>query len=91
MESAFLLLTIADWRQTLDIKNHPNAREGNPLLGTNPTDAQVNRYFISATATQYLIANALPEKWRDRWIAGGIGLEIAVVGRNYRLGMNAGF
>lgn len=86
-QATLTLLLAADWAQTRDIKNHPNLREANPILGPHPTDDQVDRYFATAVIGHATIAHLLPHEWRDAWQLVWIGVEANTVARNYRLGV----
>ena len=79
-ESAYFILHVADWRQTLYISKHPDEFfEKNPILGAHPSDSEVNRYFIATgllhvAASHYLpkAGRLLPETWQrnlyvDHW------------------------
>lgn len=92
LEAAFALTLLADHNQTKQIKNHPGLRESNPLLGDNPSDARIRNYFVGAMVSHVLVANALPSgKLRTAFQAGTIVLEVAIVGRNKRMGLRVKF
>lgn len=95
-----LTLSALDMLQTLDIKNHPPKcktsgsvrtcfvlAEGNPLLGSHPTDLRVVSYF---SASVLLVGAAwywLPPRYR--WavpLVSGI-VEAAFVGHNVAFGL----
>lgn len=91
LEGAFLVATALDWKQTLDIKKHPNLYEQNSIMGRHPSDATINTYFVSTIVLHALVADQLHGKWRTAWQATWIGLEIGTVQRNYALGIRLNF
>ena len=79
-ESAFLFLHFVDWRQTLyATKFADEFNETNPFLDRDPSDSEVNRFFIAqgilhVAASHYLpkAGRLLPEAWQrnlyvDHW------------------------
>lgn len=66
-------------------------RETNPILGNHPTSAQVNLYFAATAIAHVLIADALPSDYRKAFQYVTIGIESAVVVRNYQIGIRVGF
>ena len=91
LQLSYTALHIADWGQTLDIENHPYAYETNPILGRNPTRGEINTYFASTLALHWLIARALPQKWRNQFQLGTIALEFNVVTDNHSAGIRFNF
>jgi hypothetical protein len=91
LEGAFVLATAVDWKQTLDIKNHPHLYEQNRLLGSHPTDKTINTYFVSSILLHAVVADQLHGKWRTAWQAVWIGFEVGTVQRNYALGVRLNF
>lgn len=91
LEGAFVLATALDWRQTLDIKNHPRLYEQNQIMGRHPSDATVNTYFVSSILLHAVVADQLHGKWRSAWQCVWIGLEVGTVQRNYELGIRLNF
>ena len=103
-ESTYLLLHVVDWRQTLYISNNPILFvEDNKFLVANPTDSEVNTYFISTgilhvAASYYLpkVGRLLPETWQrtlyvDHWRKAfqyiSISVQAGVVRSNYMAGI----
>lgn len=74
-----LFLTLSqfvDWRYTLDIKNHGNVCENNPILGKYPSDQQVDTYFVVLITGNYLLNKyILLPKYRRAWQYINIGFE----------------
>jgi hypothetical protein len=91
LQLSYTLLHLADWGQTLDIENHPDQFETNPLLGRDPTRGEVNTYFATTLALHWLIARALPQKWRNQFQLGTIALEFNVVKDNRSAGIRLSF
>lgn len=58
-----LSMMVADNWISLDIKNHPELREGNSILGSHPTDAQFAAY-AAVLGTVYVAGyRALPVRY----------------------------
>lgn len=88
-QTACVSLLAADWCQTRQIVKTPGMYETNPLIGRHPSLNRVNTYFISAIVGHTLLSYNLTPKNRKRFQYATIGLEAAVVGRNYHIGLNA--
>lgn len=80
--------------------NNPNAPttpvqykyyEKNPFLGSHPSDRDIKKYFMSCIALQALVANVLPNPYRDDFLNAGIVLEVAVIADNYHVGVRFKF
>lgn len=80
-----------DAAQTLDIKNHPDLHETNPLLGRHPSDVKVVAYFIGAGFAHNAITKALPSEYRSTWQFGWAALEIGTIIRNHQLNLRFNF
>ena len=91
LEGAFVAATVLDWRQTLDIKNHPGLHEQNSILGRHPSNSTVNTYFATSILLHAVVADQLHGKWRTAWQSVWIGLELGTVQRNYALGIRLNF
>jgi hypothetical protein len=91
LQLSYTALHIADWGQTLDIENHPNRYETNPILGANPTRGEINTYFATTLGLHWLIARVLPQKWRTQFQLGTIALEFNVVNDNRSAGIRVNF
>ena len=96
-ESVYLTLHAIDWMQTRYIAKHPVCcvsdgqyqyyHEINPALGTHPSLDRVNAWFGMMAIAQPLIANALPRRWRDPWIAAGVVMELSLTEHNASIGI----
>lgn len=91
LQLSYTALHIADWGQTLDIENHANAYETNPILGRSPSRGEINTYFASTLALHWLIARVLPQKWRSQFQLGTIALEFDVISENHSAGIRLNF
>lgn len=91
-EGLFLAFSALDWRQTSWIATHgPRYYERNPLLPAHPTLGEVNRYFALGAIMHLAIADALPADYRAAFQYVSIGIEGALVARNYRMGIRIEF
>lgn len=75
---------VADWGTTLDIENHANIQESNPLLGKHPSRGTINAYFIAKIAATYYLKN-------KTWNRIQFGLSLMAVRNNYQLGLKVRF
>jgi hypothetical protein len=100
LEAAAIGMTVVDWGQTRDIRNHNGRKELNPILGPHPSNAEVNRYFGIVTALHPLISLALPKKCellgvelnpRLAWQYIYIGVEATAISSNWRGGLKLSF
>lgn len=84
-------MTVVDWGQTQDIRNHNGMIELNPILGRSPSRGAVNAYFISVLAIHPVISIALPESCRTIWQSIYIGVEWTAISSNYNGGLRLSF
>jgi hypothetical protein len=99
----YLALLEIDREQTQCIRSHcdgGNFKEGDAarFIGEYPSKSEINRYFLLAGLLHTGIANLLPSKSDKWWLPSRstfqhlfIGAEIAVVARNYRIGVGFEF
>ena len=91
LEFAHGALLTMDYLQTLDIQNHPDIEEANPLarslLGSNPGSVETTVYFAAAGAIHYGISRTLPKGWREAWQYGTIMVQGGVVANNWAIGL----
>jgi hypothetical protein len=86
-EVTYAVLHVADWRQTVDlVRNHPDRHETNPILGSHPSQAKVDGYFLAALGGHVLVARVLPMPYRRLWQCAWIGIEGTYVRRNHVYG-----
>ena len=91
LEAAFMVVAVADYRQTLDIRNHPGYHEQNPLLGDHPSDVKVRNYFLAMAAGHTVITYLLPPKYRLAWQGSTLAIGVIVVHHNKMLGLSYSF
>jgi len=90
-ETAWGILWIADWGQTLDISARPREyREQNPMLGSHPGRGTVNAYFLSGLLLHPIIAH-IAGRYRRHWQYVTIGVELGYVANNARIGLRMRF
>jgi hypothetical protein len=66
--------------------------EGNRLLGHEPSNAEINRYFITSIGATVGLAFVLPKEWRRAFLGGLIITQTFVVSDNHmRLGLRMNF
>lgn len=87
LQTAYTTAAIYDWRQTLEIKNHPELIETNPFLGRNPTDQEINTMIPVGILAHWLFAWYLPPEGRKIFQTTFIGIEGAAVRNNYKNGI----
>lgn len=86
--AATLALLFWDYRQTLDIKNHPGYFEINFILGNHPSDTKIVVYFILATAFYaYVSLQILTGTWLYVWLLVWAVMEIWAIQNNIRIGL----
>ena len=82
------LTILADASLTLDIKNHPDLHESNPLLGQNPSDAKI--IFVGgfgAVAGTTLVWFLLPPPWRAYFSVFVLAVELHATFLNMNQGL----
>lgn len=80
-----------DMMQTLDIQNHPEQHETNPILGPHPADQQVLAYFAAIGAGVAVGYYYTPKSFRMYWPIVIIGMELPVILKNKSLGLTIHF
>lgn len=88
-QSTCVALLAADWCQTRQIAKNPNYFEYNPILGHHPSQKAVNRYFATVIIGHTLLSYTFKPSTRRKFQYATIGLQAAVVGRNYNIGIKA--
>lgn len=90
--TAVLLTTLViDYKQTLDIKNHPGMYERNPIMGRHPSDAEIRRYFGLAALGSVAMIYMLPKEYRMMFIGGAVTMQLVVIGNNKSIGLHTNF
>jgi hypothetical protein len=77
---------IVDWSQTRYIIKH-DYHEHNPILGSYPSQGDVNTYFATAIILNTALYWILPEKIKPYWYGGLTALEVAVITNNATIGV----
>lgn len=76
----------ADAYTTTRIRHTPGVYESEPItravLGAQPGTAETWQYFGTLAVSHYLIARALPKRWRRYWQVGGTGYHTYHAARN---------
>lgn len=92
LQSAYTLLAVVDWRQTQQIVDNPDKfEELNPLYGSHPSSGKVAAIMAAGLAVDTGITWFLPHKWRGAWQIASIGVRGAIVGNNFKIGLNGDF
>lgn len=90
--AVFYTTHLIDWGQTLHIVKNPESyHERNAFLGEHPSKREVNRYFLAIGAAHFVIADALPSKYRAAFQYLTIGYNTSTIVRNYDLGLKINF
>ena len=85
-----LSLLVIDYRQTLDIKNHDNMYEINPILGKHPSDLKITIYFLICSilfVAVSLYAHNLYNISLIIWLSIWAAMEIWAVQNNISIGL----
>lgn len=90
-EALYIGVSVVDMGQTLDIKNHPELRETNPLLGDHPSDGRIKTFFVTTRVLHIMAVHWMPAEWRATFQGIGIGYQFATVVSNNRLGLSVNF
>jgi len=96
LEWAYQASAVADMMTTLDIKNHPELEEANPILGPHPSDRKVLAYFAATGALHYFVTRELvdqgaPRGLIDAWELISTSFEIGCTAHNYSAGLRFKF
>lgn len=95
LQATYTVLHLVDWSQSIDIARrapaHPLWQEGNPILGSFPSERRVHAYMAATLVGHALIARALPRPYRSVWQCITIGLETSAVGMNFSSGVRLAF
>lgn len=90
----FTALAVIDWAQTINatrMQKDSGIIETNRIMGSSPHPDKVHLYMASAIVTHAAISYLLDEEYRRIWQSTGIGVELASVGRNWSMGIQARF
>lgn len=95
LEVGYQTMHAVDAIQTTRIRQHPELKESNPLLGEHPTNGKIWVWYMTTAYGHALITNALDEhapRWVTRtWqIATLLGVSYTVH-HNYQMGLTLSF
>jgi len=81
-------MLVGDWLTTRNMTQRYNEGyyERNPVLGSHPTTAQVNRHFAIAVPVVFLVADNWQSQ-RKHWLMGVTIIEAAMVANNLSIGL----
>ncbi len=83
LQSTLMIVMAYDAYLTTQLQDCPRAREvgdiAKHVLGRQPATSDTYQYFAALIITDYLIARALPERWRPYWHGYGIGVHTYAV------------
>jgi hypothetical protein len=84
LELGFDATLVVDLLQTGRVAAYPSKyEEMNPLLGSHPSHAQIDAYFLAAGVAHFAVARLLPEGWpRTTWQVLSVVLEAGVIATN---------
>ena len=85
MLGVYAVLHLMDYRQTSNIDNE-GGRELNPILGSHPTQGDINIYFLLTGLAVVGAACLFDEPYRGWFLSAEIGIKSATVYWNYRMG-----
>lgn len=92
LEYVFEGAALADMLTTLDIKNHPDRQEANPLMPRHPSDGYVVGFFtfgvaVHALITHEMLVQGVTPGWIRAWECVSIGVEAGGAARNIHMGL----
>lgn len=96
LEYAFFAAETADMLTTLDIKNHPDLYEQNPIMGRHPSDAKVIGWCVSAALmhsaiTHEMVVHGVRPSFINAWEYVSIGVETGFAVHNLSVGLRFTF
>ena len=86
-ELAYQALHGIDWLQTKEVARNPDYVELNPIIGQNPTQAEVDRYFLVTGLLHAGVTCSLSKENREIWLNSSIMFQSIVVLSNIRKGV----
>ena len=82
---------LVDAMQTQYIYEHDEYYEINPVIDNYFHGDKAWGYFVLSGAAVYLVADALPHKWRKAFLTGAIVLSLGVTSHNANIGIGLSF
>ena len=86
-EVAYQTLHGLDWLQTKEIARNPDYIELNPILGQDPTQGEVDKYFMITGLLHAGVSCSLSKETREIWLNSSIMFQSIVVLSNIRKGI----
>ena len=86
MQSTFVFVTCLDWAYTKQFRSE-GIYELNPILGSEPTQEEVDTYMFTGIVAHTLVSYFLPKKYRPYWMGSFIITEVWAVNQSYRIGI----
>jgi len=95
-EVAYAAAATVDAFQTVDIGNHDDMHEVNPVLAklagrNSPDPVAVTGFFLFTTAAHAAISYHLPKPWRRVWQGTTLIFESGIISHNTKLGLRVRF
>lgn len=89
MFGAWATTVAMDTMQTLDIRNHANLRELNPLMPSRPTHKAVALHTGSSLLLGYwFVDQVIPPGYRTTVLGTMIGIELVIIQHNRSIGLH---
>jgi len=66
-----LVLHVADYQQTLDLKHYPNGYERNIVLGRHPSDNAIHAYFLTTAVAMVGLSRWVRNDYFDWFLVSG--------------------
>ena len=82
---------VADWLQTREVVASDYVYETNGLLGEQPSQAEVNRYFVASILLTNVIGELLPNNYGNYFYLTVAVVETSAVIEGYRVGVRVEF
>jgi hypothetical protein len=90
LQSTAAALATLDAVTTMNLSRVPGMVEKGPvasrIIGPTPSNAEIAGYFAATVAANYLIARALPPRWRPYWQGSVIAMHLGPAAHNCELG-----
>ena len=91
LAAAFVVASVADWRQTREITKYEGVYETNPFLGHHPSNRRIDTYFVVSRLLTLGAAHFIPSGYRTAFLAGNVVVQLWYTTNNARIGLKVGF
>ena len=91
LEATWQTFHALDWGTTLDIENHPNKKELNPILGNHPSRNEIHTYMAIGGLAHIGVTHLLPKEYRPWWQVITIFITGGAVINNFGAGLSLAF